>query len=223
MDEALDILLGQSEPPRELTEAEKEAVKREYPPEPDVDPTRVDLSIDGGGVDPYTDPLTQRIGGTAIHGNTPFNAPFISHIVGNLYQGGCTNGLVLPEKIKHVISLYKWERYTIKHEGVKRTEITMYDASQEPDREEVISLAKLVHESCKDGPTLVHCQAGLNRSSLIAGAALVLDGYSPEEAIKLLRSKRSPACLCNQTFEKFLLGFRPSAVEVGNVPTAEAG
>ena len=173
------------------------------------DPTRIDLTIEGGGVDPLTDPFTRRMAAVATHGNTPFNVPFISHIVGNLYQGGCTNGLVLPEQFKTVISLYKWERYTINHEDVHRTEVRMYDDNSEPDYEQVLDLARTVRMGCKDGPTLVHCQAGLNRSSLIAGAAMILDGYSPEQAIYLLRKQRSPAVLCNKTFEKWLINFRP--------------
>lgn len=175
-----------------------------------TDPTRIDLTIDGGSVDPRTDPLAQRFDGIAVHGNTPFDVPFISHVVGNLYQGGCTNGLVLPEQIKHVVSLYPWEAYTVAHEGVTVTEVKMYDSENgEPDRANILALAKLVHESCQSAPTLVHCQAGLNRSGLVAGAALVLDGYTPDAAIDLLRSKRSPAVLCNRTFERFLRGFKP--------------
>lgn len=177
------------------------------------DPTRIDLTIEGGSVDPHTDPLQQRMDGTAIHGDTPFNVPFISHIIGNLYQGGCTNGLVLPSHIKRVFSLYPWEAYTVT-DDVEVVAVKMYDAADEPDRSSVISLAKQVRQSVYKVPTLVHCQAGLNRSSLIAGAALVIDGYSPEAAVHLLRQKRSPACLCNKTFERFLLRFRPSAAEV---------
>lgn len=174
-----------------------------------LDPTRVDLHVEGGAVDPFTDPLRRRMNGIAIHGNTKFSVPFISHVVGNLYQGGCATGLVLPERFRHVISLYQWERYSVRHEGVRRQEVEMLDAAERPDYDEVLRLARLVHESCQDGPTLVHCQAGLNRSGLIAGAALTLDGYSPEAAIKLLRDRRSPAVLCNRTFHDWLLDFRP--------------
>jgi protein-tyrosine phosphatase len=53
-------------------------------------------------------------------------------------------------------------------------------------------------------PTLVHCQAGLNRSSLVAARALVLDGMTPDNAITLIRAMRSPACLSNPSFERWL-------------------
>jgi len=175
------------------------------------DPTRIDLNIAGGGVDPDTDPLARRFRGIAVHGNTPFDAPFISHVTGNLYQGGCTNGLVLPEAIKHVVSLYPWEAYTVGPD-VTVTEVKMYDSEAgTPDHGTVLELAQLVCRSAYDAPTLVHCQAGLNRSGLIAACALILDGWAPVEAIALLREKRSLAVLCNRSFERFVLNFRPLA------------
>jgi hypothetical protein len=54
------------------------------------------------------------------------------------------------------------------------------------------------------GPVLVHCQAGLNRSSLVAARALMLDGRTAGDAIRTVREKRSPACLCNRAFEDYL-------------------
>jgi protein-tyrosine phosphatase len=54
------------------------------------------------------------------------------------------------------------------------------------------------------GATAHNCQAGLNRSGLVAALALIRSGMTPAEAITLLRSKRSPAVLCNPTFERFL-------------------
>ena len=103
------------------------------------------------------------------------------------------------------MSLYPWGRWKIADSRkVVRTEVEMYDAEGEPDRDQILELAQLVLDSCADGPTLVHGQAGLNRSSLVAGAALILDGMSPSEAIQLIRTRRSPACLCNKSFEKFL-------------------
>ena len=152
-------------------------------------------------------PLTYRMRGRAVHGNTPFNVPFISEIEPSLFQGGCEDGLVLPKHIKHVVSLYKWGKYT-RHKGVKTFhEVTMYDSLEGPDRDNVVELATLVNSCREDGPTLVHCQAGLNRSGLVAGTALVLAGRTPQEAINLLRETRSPAVLCNPVFEEWLLKF----------------
>lgn len=168
------------------------------------DPTYVPVQV----TNPATDPFQRRMVGYARHGNTPFDVPFISQIVPGFYQGGCADGLVLPREIEYVVSLYKWGRYT-QHEGVKGfREVTMYDSADEPDRDNVVELATLVNDFRAKGNTLVHCQAGLNRSGLIAGAALVLSGYTPEDAIKTLRESRSPAVLCNRTFEEWLLRWK---------------
>lgn len=168
-----------------------------------VDPTRIDL--EHGEVDPWTDPFHRYISGVAYHGNTPFEVPFISHIEGNLYQGGTTTGLVLPERFRHLFTMYPWETYTIRDgHDVQVHEHAMYDSEDGADRDQVVEIAERVVEAMADGPTLVVCQAGLNRSGLIAGAALVLQGWEPQEAVALLRSQRSPAVLCNKSFEALL-------------------
>lgn len=159
------------------------------------DPTKIDIDFD---------PTKQRMVGTARHGNTPFDVPFISELAPRLWQGGCQNGLILPTFIDVVISLYPWERYTINH-NAELIEVTMYD-SEDQAFDQVDGLAMMVNKYRSDGKNvLVHCQAGLNRSSLIATRALILDGRTPKDAIELIREKRSPACLCNKSFENWLL------------------
>lgn len=166
------------------------------------DPTKVKLQTN---VKQDKDPTVQRMSGYAIHGNTPFDVPFISHIEGNIWQGGCQTGLLLPHFFKSLVSLYPWERYKVTQEIPLDNEVyvRMYD-SENQGFDQVELLAELVNEFSKQGPVLVHCQAGLNRSSLVAGRALMLQGKTAKEAIELLRLKRSPACLCNKTFEKYL-------------------
>lgn len=168
------------------------------------DPTRIDITFD---------PREYIMRGVATHGRTPFECPYISHVVGNLWQGGCANDMILPEDIVHVISLYRWEKYIL-HDGVRTHEqITAYDSSDTTDGlggmsfEQIFATAQKVADCCADGPTLVHCQAGLNRSSLIAAVALILMGEveTGAEAVALLREKRSPAVLCNKAFEKWIV------------------
>lgn len=180
-------------------------------PTPTSDPTAFDISL-GRKTDSRSDPFTEVMGGYALHGGQYFEVPYISHIRDNLYQGGCTNGLVLPEKFKYVISLYPWEKYTIpKGRDTKRTEVVMYDSEDGiPENDPGLrGLAEYVNECRAEGPTLVHCQAGLNRSGLVAGMALVLGGLSPSSAIQLLRASRSEQVLCNRTFESYLRNFKP--------------
>lgn len=159
------------------------------------DPTKIDIDFD---------PEKQRMTGIARHGFTPFDVPYISHIKDNLWQGGCKNGLILPNFIEHLFSLYPWEKYTINHALKESHSIKMYD-SLEQGFHQVEEIAKAVVDCCGSGPTLVHCQAGLNRSSLIAARALMLQGMDAKSSIQLIRARRSPACLCNKSFEKWLL------------------
>lgn len=159
------------------------------------DPTAIPIQFD---------PTKQRMVGVARHGDTPFDVPFISEIAPNLWQGGCQDGLILPDFIDVVISLYPWEKYTLRREGIERFEIEMYD-SLDQSFEQVEKIAKMVNDYRYVGKkVLVHCQAGLNRSSLVAARALMLDGFDAEYAIHRLRERRSPACLCNPAFEKWL-------------------
>ena len=160
-----------------------------------VDPTAFPISFD---------PRDRRMTGRAVHGDTFFSVPYISEVEPNLWQGGCTNGLVLPKHITDVVSLYPWERYTVGHELRSFTEIRMYDHAQVPDRSEVESVADWVNTRRRDGVVLVHCQAGLNRSGLVAAIALVRSGYSPSDAIAKLKASRSNAVLCNPTFHEFV-------------------
>jgi hypothetical protein len=134
-----------------------------------------------------------------------FNAPLISHIEDNLYVGGCIGGVVLEDDWQTVVSLYKWERYTL-GPNTERTEVTMYDAGEVPPEWQLHELADVVVAAlAQGGKVLVHCQAGLNRSNLIAALALIKMGRTPTEAIDLLRAKRSPVVLCNEAFERWLL------------------
>ena len=134
-----------------------------------------------------------------------FSCPVISHVTGNLWQGGFLPGLKLPNEFRYVISLYPWGQWELP-ESCTRTEITMYDDAGGLDGEQIDDIAALVNECCEEGLTLVHCQAGLNRSGLVAARALILRGYEPQDAIDLLRKSRCDMVLCNQSFEEWLLG-----------------
>lgn len=160
-----------------------------------ADPTAIPIQFD---------PREQRMQGRAVHGNTPFDVPFISEIAPNLWTGGCTDGLILPDHFAHVVSLYPWESYQARHQLISSLGVRLYDSADGTDWEAVESLARWVNVCRRSGPVLVHCQAGLNRSGLVAGLALVLDGMEPADAIGLLRERRSAAVLCNPTFERWL-------------------
>lgn len=160
------------------------------------DPTAIDISVD---------PAQQRLDGVTMHGNKRFNVPYISEIASNLWQGGVANGLKLGGTIKHLVSLYPWESYSTGQLNSFLC-VAMFD-SLDQGFEQVLDIASWVNSCRRQGPVLVHCQAGLNRSSLVVGAALVMaDEMTGPEAVAHIRDKRSPACLCNPAFEKWLTG-----------------
>jgi protein-tyrosine phosphatase len=161
--------------------------------------------------EPPGDPLIMRMEGVTAHGDRRFEVPFITQLDATLFQGGCMDGLLLPGHIEHVVSLYTEERYTVGHRLASQLSVTMADSLGTPDTDEVVAIATWVNSCRRQGPTLVHCQAGLNRSSMIIAAAYMLDGMTAPEAIAMLREKRSPAALCNPSFERWLLDFQPAA------------
>lgn len=149
------------------------------------------------------DLTSHRIEGIAVQGDTPFDVPIISQVEGNLWQGGFLEGAELPG-FSYVLSLYPWRRYKTPPGTVIREE-RLYDRGDVPDVSILADLADWVNEKRAIGPTLVHCQAGLNRSALVTAYALIRSGMSPLDAIALLREKRSPAVLCNSVFEDWLM------------------
>lgn len=168
-----------------------------------LDPTAFDLKSSG---DSWTNPLQRRIYGHTAHGGFRLDMPFITEAAPNLFHGGCETGLVLPDQIMHVVSLYKWEEYTSNHSLKSDVTVEMYD-SLDQGFDQVDALAAWVNVCRQTAPVLVHCQAGLNRSSLVVARALVLSGEYPthKEAIAHMRASRTEAVLCNWEFERWLL------------------
>ena len=74
------------------------------------------------------------------------------------------------------------------------------------------------HQQWKSGDrVLIRCQAGLNRSGLVTALVLIKEGYSPDQAIDLIRAKRGEDALCNSQFEQWLL---TSAASFINPPSS---
>lgn len=69
----------------------------------------------------------------------------------------------------------------------------------------VIRLAQAAGEALDGGRrVLVRCYHGYNRSGLVIAHALIRQGHSADEAIRLLRSRRSPWALHNELFVEYL-------------------
>lgn len=153
------------------------------------------------------DPLKCRIRDVTYYGHHALDMPFITQVEGNLWQGGCRSDLVLPAFFEHMISLYPWETYLIEHALNSVLAVSMYDGDN-IDSAEVTSIGDWAVYCAEKGPTLIHCQAGVNRSSLIVSKVLrkMHSEMTGQQIIDFMREKRSPAVLCNPTFEKFVQG-----------------
>ena len=69
----------------------------------------------------------------------------------------------------------------------------------------VMRLAQAAGEALDEGRrVLVRCYHGYNRSGLVVAHALVRRGRGTEEAIRLIRSRRSPWALHNELFVDYL-------------------
>lgn len=69
----------------------------------------------------------------------------------------------------------------------------------------VMRLARAAGDALDAGRSvLVRCYSGYNRSGLVIAHALVDRGHSAEEAIRLIRSRRSPWALHNELFVDYL-------------------
>ncbi len=73
------------------------------------------------------------------------------------------------------------------------------------DPSDLQAIVRMAHAEWKRGQrVLIRCQAGMNRSGLIMALILIREGYTAEDAIDLIRAKRSKHALFNGRFEKWL-------------------
>lgn len=146
-----------------------------------------------------------------------FDVPLISDIAPNLWMGGVIDGVALPSEIKTLISFYDWEEWDFSNADpdLLRVKWLFADASTVPDPDRLLEIAQLANERRTVGPVLIHCQAGLNRSGLATALTLISDGMSAPDAVALIRERRTPLALCNETFEHFVLNWAEELVANG--------
>lgn len=92
-------------------------------------------------------------------------------------------------------------------QNVKEMRFTFFDGNMNDFHPEndLFWLVREAHQDWKAGKrVLIRCQAGLNRSGLIMALVLIREGYTPDEAIELIREKRCEAALCNDRFVSYL-------------------
>lgn len=83
----------------------------------------------------------------------------------------------------------------------------MTDGNDLPDMKRLVENVDWVYSQwrgTRDAEVLVRCQAGLNRSGLVIALVLYKFGVDINDAINLIRVKRSPYALCNSVFVDYL-------------------
>lgn len=149
----------------------------------------------------------------ALRGGGVVNIPLISHIHENFYLGGCIDNVDLGDYFSHVFSMYDAERYIVA-DTTQYHQYTMYDSVNMPiDVETVERVSDDVVSALTRGErTLLNCQAGINRSSMVGAITLVKWlGIRPSEAVMLLGEKRNPVILSNSVFREWVLRYGEDA------------
>ena len=89
---------------------------------------------------------------------------------------------------------------------VREIRYPFYDGTMEDfDPAELEDIVSMAYADWKRGlRVLCRCQAGMNRSSLICALILMKDGFTADQAIALIREKRSKHALFNKKFVEYL-------------------
>lgn len=139
-----------------------------------------------------------------------------TEIAPNLFQGGTDDEDVIHVAADSyrrrndlpfdaIVTMYAWARpadWQVQEFRYGVPDSTISEINLERLREAV----EFGYKHWKSGDrTLIRCQAGLNRSGLVAALILIKDGYSPELAIQTLRSTRGEYALCNERFAEWLI------------------
>lgn len=108
-----------------------------------------------------------------------------------------------------VVTMYAWARPV--DWFVKEIRFGIYDHDMSDFEVRALhDLVRIAHSDWRAGDrVLIRCQAGINRSSLVAALVLIRDGMTAHAAIELLRQKRAGGVLRNSFFEEWLLATDP--------------
>lgn len=147
----------------------------------------------------------------------PFDTDPWNQIIPGLFQGGhlIRHGLgirpvIVREEFELVVSLYKEHGYG-PDPGVPEVRALIPDghltARQWQGVNDIVPIIVGALEA--DRKVLVRCQAGYNRSGLLVALTLMTLGNTAQEAIDLIRQRRSEYALCNDLFVGYLLDGGP--------------
>lgn len=148
-----------------------------------------------------------------------------NEIIPGLYQGGhwrASDGDVHEVAAGYefglVVSLYtRWGDHG-PAQGVPHLRCLIPDGElHDAQVAKVQAMVPKVVDALRSGTkVLIRCAAGYNRSGLLTGLVLRQMGYPADDAITLIRDRRSPHALCNLLFVRLIHQFEPS----GDLPCA---
>ena len=139
-----------------------------------------------------------------------------SEILTNLFMGGTDDEDVIhiPARIysrredlpfDSMVTMYAWARPA--DWNIQEFRYGVPDASiKDIDLNRLRQAVEFGYDRWKQGDRLlVRCQAGLNRSGLVMALILIKDGFTPYQAIDLIRQRRTDIALFNENFANWLL------------------
>jgi len=144
--------------------------------------------------------------------------PLWSEILPGLWLGGTEDDdtietgvnvykprMITKDDFDTVVTLYAWARPA--DWLVEEIRYGFYDSDiGHIDFDAVQRAADFVYSAWTSGKrVLVRCQAGINRSGLVMAHVLMKHGYKANDAINLMREKRSKAVLLNRHFVDYLV------------------
>lgn len=148
-----------------------------------------------------------------------------NEIAPNLFMGGTDDEATIdqPQRLRNftnknefdcMVTLYAWAAPA--NWGVEERRFGFPDAQIIDEYlPTIIELAQWAHAKWQSGKRVnIRCQAGLNRSGLITALTLMLSGKSADEAIDLIREKRSGYALCNSDYEAWLRNHAAEILEI---------
>lgn len=140
----------------------------------------------------------------------------VSEILPGLYQGGTLRDHVVdreqllqkfteaPRPYDSVVTLYAWAAPV--GFGVEERRFGFPDGELIAEYvERIEALAEWAHGEWVTGRrVLIRCAGGMNRSGLVTALVLLRAGYTPADAVALIKSRRSPEALTNRSFVEYL-------------------
>jgi dual specificity protein phosphatase-like protein len=134
---------------------------------------------------------------------TPNPADSRTEIVDRLWQGG---SFTQPDADEFDSVLTLWEHAPPVPAPTVERRLHFLDSHDLPSHDTLLDATSWVIErwQTQHHRVLVRCHGGLNRSGLIIALVLMSGGSSAEDAISLIRARRSPYSLCNPAYEEYL-------------------